>query len=163
MSLHQQLNDELKNALRGNDQSVKNYTRNIKSKLAEYCVANKIDRSALVEDQVVVTVVASYKKSLEKAIELLSSNKLGDNLIQEYKNEIQFCNKFLPNQNDLPEDILEVIGLAITYLNVNDIKQVGKVVGFVMKHFKDNNKTVDGAMVKNLATDELTKRGTNGS
>lgn len=163
MSLHQKLNDELKNALRGNDQGIKNYTRNIKLKLAEYCVANKIDRSVLVEDQIIITVITSYKKSLEKAIELLSSNKLGDNLIQEYKSEIQFCDRFLPSQSDSIEDISKIVSLAITYLNVNDIKQVGKVVGFVMKHFKDNNKTVDGSVVKKIATDELTKRGINGS
>ena len=56
MKLHEQLNNELKDAMKSNDINTKNYTRNIKSKLAEYCVSNMIDRSVLVEDNVLITV-----------------------------------------------------------------------------------------------------------
>ncbi|MFA5048229.1 MAG: GatB/YqeY domain-containing protein [Patescibacteria group bacterium] len=163
MSIHQKLNDELKEAMKTSNESVKNYTRGLKAKVSEYCVANKIDRTKLADDNVLIIVITAHKKSLEKAIELFGDDEKAKNLIEEYKNEIQFCDKFLPNQNDVAEDVSKVVGLVITYLNVNDIKQLGKVIGFVMKHFKDNNKVVDGALVKKLATDELIKRGINGS
>lgn len=157
MSLHQLLNEELKNALKSSDQGIKNYTRNVKSKLSEYCVANKIDRSGLVEDHVVITVISSYKKSLEKAIELLSSNKLGDNLIQEYRNEISFLEKFLPKQEDIVNELSKLVDEVIVRTGANDVKQVGQVVGQIMKTCKERGQSADGALVKKLVTEKLTK------
>lgn len=162
MGLHQQLNDELKEAMRNNDTNIKNYTRNIKSKLAEYCVANMIDRSILVEDNVLITVITTYKKSLEKAIELFGMNKTGDNLIEEYKKEIVFLDRFLPNQEDMEKEIIQEVNNAIAQLNIIDTKQSGKVMGFVMKSFKDKNKVADGAIVKKIVMD-LLNRSNNGS
>lgn len=157
MSLHKLLNEELKSALKSSDQGIKNYTRNVKSKLSEYCVANKIDRSGLVEDHVVITVISSYKKSLEKAIELLSSNKLGDNLIQEYRNEISFLEKFLPKQEDIVNELSKLVDEVIVRTGANDVKQVGQVVGQIMKTCKERGQSADGALVKKLVTEKLTK------
>lgn len=157
MILHQQLNEELKNAMKGNDQSIKNYTRNVKSRLSEYCVANKIDRSGLVDDSVVITVISSYKKSLEKAIELLGSNKIGDNLIQEYRNEIAFLDRFLPKQEDMINELSKLVDEVIVSVGANDVKQIGQVVGQIMKTCKEKGQTADGALVKKLVTEKLTK------
>lgn len=158
MKLHEQLNEALKSAMKENDTNIKNYTRNVKSKLAEYCVANMIDRSNLVDDNIIITVITSYKKSLEKAIELLSNNKMGGNLIDEYNKEIDFLSKFLPKQEDMEKEIINTINTILEQSSINDPKQTGKVMGLVMKSFKEMNKVVDGALVKKIVVEELNRR-----
>jgi len=163
MGVHQKMNEELKNAMKTNNENIKNYTRSLKSKLTEFCVANKIDRNTLVEDNILISVIISHKKSLEKAIELFGKDEKAKELIKEYESEIKFCEKFLPDVKDELNEISKKVISIIEELKVTDTKQIGKVVGNIMKYFKDINKSVDGAVVKKLVIEELNKRGLNGS
>jgi len=151
MKIYERLNEELKEAMKNKNELARSYIRLIKSKLSEYLVANNLDRSVVPEDEVLITVITLYKKSLEKGIQQLE--KGGEktiNLINEYKNEIQFIEKYLPKL-EIDNEVLKYVDKAIQELNVSDIKQAGKVVGYIMK----NNKGLDGKMVRELVMDKL--------
>lgn len=155
MSIHQVLNNELKTAMKNNDTNIKNYTRAIKSKLSEYCVANKIDRNSLADDTVLMAVILSHKKSLEKAVEMLGDSEKAQPLINEYKGEIEFCNKFLPSESDMREEMIKWVEEAILALNIVDSKQGGKIVGYIMKNHKDRRP--DGSLIQKLVLERLSK------
>jgi len=151
MKIYEMLNKELKEAMKSKNELARSYIRSIKSKLTEYLVANNLDRSVVPEDYILVTVISLHKKSLEKGIQQLEKGgEKSVNLINEYKNEIQFVEKYLPKL-EIDNEVLKYVEEAIKELKVTDMKQAGKVVGHIMK----NNKGLDGKMVKELVAKKL--------
>lgn len=151
MKIYERLNEELKEAMKTKNDLVKNYIRSIKSKLSEYLVANNLDRTIIPGDEILITVIILYKKTLEKGIQQLEKGgEKSVNLINEYKSEIQFMEKYLPELK-IDNEILELVNKTIQELNVSDVKQAGKVVGYIMK----NNKGLDGKMVKEAVSKKL--------
>jgi uncharacterized protein YqeY len=149
--LYNKLNTQLKEYIKTNNVAAKNVIRSIKSKIIEYLVANRLPHDK-VSDDIVIQVISSYKKSLEKAIDQLqvAGNK-SIGLVNEYKTEIKFCETYLPDTNKIEAQILEIVKSAIIELNVSNIKQIGRVIGYIMK----NNKGLDGRLVKKLVADRL--------
>lgn len=145
MLIYELLNSELKNAMRSKDDVVKNYIRLIKSRITEYEVSNKLDRNCMPDDDVVIKVISSYKRSLEKAIEQFGQAEKSEQIVNEYKKEIVFCNRFLPNNDNI--DIEKIVDEAINVVGNN----VGKIMGHIMK----NNKSLDGAVVKSMVIKKL--------
>jgi uncharacterized protein YqeY len=149
--LYDKLNTQLKEYMKTNDVAAKNVVRSIKSKITEYLVANRLPHDK-VSDDIVIQVISSYKKSLEKAINQLQTG--GDKsiqLISEYEVEIRFCETYLPDTSETEAQTLEVVNSAIAELGVSDMKQMGRVMGHIMK----NNKGLDGKLVKKLVSDRL--------
>jgi uncharacterized protein YqeY len=148
MTIYEQLNKKLKEAMIAKDEAVKNYVRSLKARLTEYEVANGLSRDEMPNDKLVVTIISAHKKSLEKAVKQLE--KGGDaslSLVTEYKGEIRFCEQFLPDESELEADIEHIVDEAISNVGNN----VGKVMGYVMK----NNKSLDGATVKAVVMKKL--------
>ncbi len=149
-----ELNEELKSALINKDEKIKSYIRSIKSKVDEYLVANRLDREKMPSDDIVISVITAYKKSLEKGV--LQLEKGGDksiDLINEYNDEVKFCGKYLPDASELEAGIEEIVNQAIEELGVSNIKQVGRVIGHIMKNHKDNK--LDGSVVKSLVIKKI--------
>jgi len=149
--LYKAINDELRNAIRNKDNNIKNYTRGIKAKVSEYCVANMIEREDPTDD-VVLIVIMAHKKSLEKAIEMLGNVERAKDLIEEYNGEIKFCNKFLPDEKDVIEKVTKIIDEIVA---TNDPNQSGKIIGLVIKSCKEKGFVVDGALVKKMVIEKL--------
>lgn len=144
--IYGQLTKELKDAIRSKNDKIKNYVRGIKTKITEYCIENGADRNNP-EDEIAIEIIIGHKKSLEKAIELLGEGEQAKNLVNEYKEEIVFCNGFLPSEEDAEKEIEKLVKDAIIELNANNEKDIGKVIGNVMK-----KKKFDGTVVKKIAT-----------
>lgn len=157
--LQEILDKELKVAILQKNNDTKNYIRNIKSRVSEHCVENKIDRSAKIEDAVIISVISIHKKSLEKAVEMLKSNEKAGDLINEYKKEITFCNRFLPTNDNINEFITTEVVKYIKENNISDEKQCGKIVGIIMKKCKENGYPSDGSQIKNIVLDQLKREG----
>ena len=144
--LYEKINNDLKEAMRNRNSEIANSLRIIKSRISEYLVQEKLKRD-VVQDDVVITVITSHKKSLGKAIDqLLKGGEKANNLIEEYKREIGVCNMYLPDDSQLSKNLEEIVVKAISELGVNDEKQAGRVVGYIMK----NNSGLDGKMVKEV-------------
>jgi len=106
-------------------------------------------RTALVRD-----VIAAYKKQLQKAIpEFEKAGERGRAQIAQLRFETEFCERYLPR--GLDETALRaLVRDRITALAITDPKQVGRLVGDIMKTHKGQ---VEAGDVKRLAEELLRK------
>jgi len=144
MSIYLELNEKLKDAMRGGDELAKNIIRSIKAKVSEHLVACKLPRSGDVSDDILLKVLAADKKALSKAIvELGADKERSAGLVAEYEVEIAFCDQYLSAapQRNVEETVAEVL-----LREGCDASQIGKAIGIVMKNCKDLN--LDGAEVR---------------
>lgn len=151
--MYSKLNDMLKVAMKNKDQEKLNFIRNLKTKINERLVAEKLPRDK-VSDEIVGQVAQSYRKSLlkgaaeleknaEKAIESSALNET----ISLYKKEAEFCEQFAP-AGPSRDEVRKIVEAAVLEVGSNNM---GKVMGCVMK----NNKGLDGNMVKELVREVL--------
>jgi uncharacterized protein YqeY len=150
MALEQQLTETLTQAIRDKDTRTADVVRMLKTRLTERRTAKGF--AGDVDDAVVTEVIGAYRKQLQKA--LAEYEKLGDRgaaQVAQLRFEIAFCERFLPKGMDegalraLVRERLQALGIA-------DVKQVGRLVGDVMKTHKGQ---VDATDVKRMAEEEL--------
>lgn len=153
-SLYEKLNKELKKAMLEKDKNVCDIVRGLKAKLQEYQVAHKLDRSVNPQDEVVLTVLQSHKKSLEKAIEQFGESDRTKNLIEEYNKEIAFCETYLPKAEEQAAKISAMYNEALEVLNI-DIKLLDKMTGKITGYIMKNNSGLDGKLVKEFILNKI--------
>jgi uncharacterized protein YqeY len=150
MALEQQLTETLTRAIRDKDTRTADVVRMLKTRLTERRTAKGF--AGEVDDAVVTEVIGAYRKQLQKA--LAEYEKLGDRgaaQVAQLRFEIAFCERFLPKGMDegslraLVRERLQALGIA-------DVKQVGRLVGDVVKTHKGQ---VDAADVKRVAEEVL--------
>jgi uncharacterized protein YqeY len=150
MALEQQLTETLTRAIRDKDTRTADVVRMLKTRLTERRTAKGF--AGDVDDAVVTEVIGAYRKQLQKA--LAEYEKLGDRgaaQAEQLRFEIAFCERFLPKGMEegalrsLVQERLKALGIA-------DAKQVGRLVGDVMKTHKGQ---VEAADVKRLAEELL--------
>jgi len=146
MGLEQRLNEQLKTAMMQKDGKTADVVRMIKTKIMERRTAKGF--SGTVDDALITDVIGAYRKQLQKAVE--EFEKLGDKgaeQVAQLRFEIQFCEQFLPR--GLDEAALKaLVQERIAQLGINDPKQVGRLVGDVMKTHKGQ---VEAGDVKKVA------------
>lgn len=150
MALEQQLTETLTRAIRDKDPRTADVVRMLKTRLTERRTAKGFTGD--VDDAVVTEVIGAYRKQLQKA--LAEYEKLGDRgagQVAQLRFEIAFCERFLPKGMDegslrvLVRERLQALGIA-------DPKQVGRLVGDIMKTHKGH---VEAADVKRIAEEVL--------
>jgi len=150
MSLEQTLNETLTKAIREKDQRAADIVRMVKSRIGERRTAKGF--SGQVDDALVLDVIAAYRKQLQKA--LAEYDKLGERgaaQAAQLRFEIEFCERFLPKGLDATA-LRSLVQERARALGVTDLKQVGRLIGDVMKSHKGH---VDAADVKRIAEDLL--------
>ena len=153
MNIFKELNNELKLSMRSGDVKIRDYIRTIKSRITEHCVSQNIDRTGTISDEISLSVISAYKKSLEKAVSQFQKGNSDSPLINEYKDEILFCEKLLPDTSNKEKEILELVSQVVLDLEIKDVKQLGKAIGFIMK----NNKGLDGDLVRKCLVSIINK------
>jgi uncharacterized protein YqeY len=153
MAIEHELDETLKRAMRDKDQATLDVVRMLKARVAERRTAKG---AGVVDDAAVTEVVAAYRKQMQKALE--EYGKLGDKgaeQAQKLRFEIDFCSRFLPAS--LGEDeIRKLVAERIAALGVSDVKQVGRLVGDVMRTHKGK---VEAGDVKRIAEELLAAPG----
>jgi uncharacterized protein YqeY len=146
MSIEQDLDQQLKQSMRDKDQQTLDVVRMIKSKVQERRTAKGF--SGEIDDALLRDVIAAYKKQLQKAYE--EYEKLGERgaeQLAKLRFEIDFTSRFLPvTMGD--DELRTLVAERIATLGVSDVKQVGKLVGDVMKTHRGK---VEAADVKRIA------------
>jgi uncharacterized protein YqeY len=150
MSLEQTLNDTLTQAIRDKDARVSDVVRMIKSRITERRTAKGF--SGQIDDALVLDVIGAYRKSLQKALpDYEKAGERGQAQAAQLRFEIEFCERFLPR--GLDEGALRaLVRERLSALGVTDAKQVGRVVGDVMKTHKGQ---VEAGDVKRIAEELL--------
>ena len=150
MSLEQTLNQTLTQAIRDKDQRTADIVRMIKSKIGERRTAKGF--SGQVDDALVLDVIGAYRKSLQKALpDYDAAGERGRAQAEQLRHEIEYLERWLPK--GLDESALRaLVRERLTALNITDVKQVGRLVGDVMKTHKGQ---VEAADVKRVAEELL--------
>ncbi len=150
MPLEAQLNDTLKQAMKDKDQRTADVVRMLKTKVMERRTAKGF--SGQVDDALITDVIAAYRKQLQKAVE--EFDKLGDKgkeQADQLRFEIGFCERFLPKGMD-EAALRALVKERIAALGISDAKQVGRLVGDIMKTHKGQ---VEAGDVKRIAEETL--------
>ena len=122
----------------------------IKSRITERRTAKGF--SGEVDDALVLDVIGAYRKSLQKALpDYEKAGERGQAQAAQLRFEIEFCERYLPRGMD-DTALRALVRERLGALGVTDAKQVGRVVGDVMKTHKGQ---VEAGDVKRVAEELL--------
>lgn len=150
MSLEQDLTDRLTQAIKGKDAPTADVVRMLKTRLQERRTAK--DFSGTIDDALVLDVIGVYRKLLQKAV--AEYEKLGERGAEQaakLRFEIGFCEGYLPKGLD-EAAVRALVEARIQSLGVADAKQVGRLIGDIMKTHKGQ---VEAGDVKRIAEELL--------
>lgn len=148
-NLEAKLREQLTAAMKAKDQKTANLVRMINTKIMERRTAK--DFKGEVDDALILDVISSYKKSMEKArAEYLAAGERGKEQAAELEFEITWCATWLPQQLSESE-LRDAVAKAVAALPSKDPKMAGKVIGSIKKEFGDR---ADAQLAKKIA-DEL--------
>ena len=150
MGLEAELDERLRQAIKARDTRTADVVRMLKTRLQERRTAKGF--AGEVDDALVRDVIAAYKKQLQKAIpEFEKAGERGRAQIAQLRFEVEFCERYLPR--GLDETALRaLVRERIAALAITDAKQVGRLVGDIMKTHKGQ---VEAGDVKRLAEELL--------
>jgi hypothetical protein len=150
MGLEESLNDTLKQAIKSQDMRTADVVRMIKTKLMERRTAKGF--SGQVDDALVVDVIGAYRKQLQKALaEYEKVGERGQIQVAQLRFEMEFCERYLPR--GLGEDALRaLVRERLAALGVTEAKQVGRLVGDIMRTHKGQVEATD---IKRVAEELL--------
>jgi uncharacterized protein len=150
--LETQLNDLLKQAMRDKDANTSSVVRMLKTKVMERRTAKGF--TGEVDDALVLDVISAYRKQMQKGLEEFEkAGVTSGEQVDQMKFEIGFCERFLPKGLDAAA-LEALVKERISALGITDVKQVGKLLGDIMKTHKGQ---VEANDVKKLAEAQLGK------
>jgi len=136
--LKQQIEQEIKDALRAGDQAVLSTLRFL---LAD--IRNKeIEKQAEVTDEDVLAIIQKQVKQHKESIDFYTKGGRED-LVSKEQAEVDILNKYLPQQLSA-EEVEKIARLVIKNLPLADQTNFGKVMGATMAQVKGQT---DGAIV----------------
>jgi uncharacterized protein YqeY len=152
MPLEQQLDDRLRQAIKDRDTRTADVLRMLKTRLVERRTAKGF--SGAVDDALVLDVIGAYRKQLQKAqAEFDKLGERGQAQAAQLRFEIEICEGYLP-RGLAPDALRALVAERVRALGISDAKQVGRLVGDVMKTHKGQ---VEAADVKRIAEELLAK------
>jgi uncharacterized protein YqeY len=150
MALEQELNERLTRAMKEKDAPTADTLRMLKTRLQERRTAKGF--SGQVDDALVLDVIGAYRKQLQKAlVEFEKVGERGAGQAAQLRFEIGLCEGYLPKGLD-EAALRELVRERLQALGIADAKQVGRLVGDVMKTHKGQ---VEAGDVKRIAEDVL--------
>lgn len=150
MSLEQELTNRLTQAIKAKDAPTADVVRMLKTRLQERRTAK--DFSGTIDDALVVDVIGAYRKLLQKAV--AEYEKLGERGAEQaakLRFEMAFCEGYLPKGLD-EAAVQALVQERVRSLGIVDVKQVGRLVGDIMKTHKGQ---VEASDVKRIAEELL--------
>jgi len=151
-NLEGQLREQLTAAIKAKDLRTANLIRMINTKVMERRTAKGF--SGTVDDALILDVIGTYKKSMEKAKqEYAAAGDRAKDQIAEIEFEVDWCSKWLP-QAASEAELRAAVEKAVAELPQKDPKMAGRVIGAVKKQLGDR---ADAQLVKKLADEILAK------
>lgn len=149
-NLEAQLREQLTASIKAKDMKTANLIRMINTKIMERRTAK--DFSGTVDDALILDVIGTYKKQMEKArAEYAAAGDRGKEQVTEIDFEVEWCKKWLPAQASEAE-LREAVAKVVAELPQKDPKMAGRVIGAIKKQFGDR---ADAQLVKKLADEAL--------
>ncbi len=150
MGLEQELDERLRQAIKERDLRTADVVRMLKTRLQERRTAKGF--AGVVDDALVRDVIGAYKKQLQKALpEFEKAGERGAAQVVQLRFELAFCERYLPRGLD-EASLRALVGQRLAALGITDGKQVGRLVGDIMKTHKGQ---VEASDVKRIAEELL--------
>lgn len=147
--LKQQLQDQLKQAMKDQDELQKSVLRMLLSAITYYEI-NKGGAGYEATDEDVLAAIDKQVKQRKDSIEQFE--KAGrQELADKEKEEMQILEKYLPEQMS-EDDVRAIVKNAITQTGATSASDMGKVMGAVMPQVKGK---ADGNVVGKIVREEL--------
>jgi uncharacterized protein YqeY len=150
MALEDDLTNRLTQAIKGKDGRTADVIRMLKTRLQERRTAK--DFAGQIDDALVLDVIGAYRKQLQKAI--AEYEKLGERGAEQaarLRFEQEFCEGYLPKGMD-EAAVRALVKERMASLGIADAKQVGRLIGDIMKTHKGQ---VEAGDVKRIAEELL--------
>lgn len=149
MTIHEQLSANLKEAMKAKDKPQINVIRQIESEVTLRTTAEGFKGEA--DDALYMDVIASYTKKMKKAQgEFEAAGERGAEQAAKLAYEVDYLSQWLPDEVG-EDETRAIVKEAMTELGVDDPKQMGRVIGHIMKSRGD----LDGGLVNKLVREEL--------
>ena len=150
MTIEQQINEDLKTALKAGEKETVSAYRTIMAQIKDERIKLRVKREMTDED--VIGVLMNAAKKRKEAIDIYRSNNRED-LAAKEERELALLQKYLPEQLS-EEEIKEIIAKIIEQTNASSIKDLGKVMGAAIRELKGK---ADGQMIQSIAREKLTQ------
>ncbi|MBA5849875.1 GatB/YqeY domain-containing protein [Clostridium sp. cel8] len=148
MSLKKRLQEDWKNALKAKDKFKAN---TISMARAAVLLVEKTDGKELDDEQVIGIIAKEVKQRREAILEFKKGNR--QDLVDSAENEIKILLNYLPQQLSR-EEITEIVHQAVENIGANSIKDMKKVMSYVMPKVKGR---ADGKLVSEIVKQYLNK------
>ena len=148
MSKLDQLNQDMKTAMKQKDKETLSTVRMLKSALQ----TEQINKGEELSEEEELTILAREKK---QRVESLNEFKAAgrDDLVLKQEKELAVVDKYLPEQ--LSEDeVRTIVQETVAQTQASSMKDMGKVMGALMPRVKGK---ADGSLVSSIVKEELNK------
>ena len=141
MSLIEKLNSDLKSAMKNGDKTTVETIRSVKASLKN----KEISKGEALNNEDIISVIQSEaKRRKESILEYKKADRL--DLVESEQNELKVIEIYLPEQLSESE-IKIIIDELFAKVNPSSMKEIGKVMGPLMKELKGK---ADGRLVQQL-------------
>ncbi len=149
MTLEQKIQQDLKEAMKSGDRFKVDTLRGLIAQIKDERI--KL-RPKELEEKDVLAVLQRAVKRRKEAISLYQQGNRQD-LVDKEQKELEIIQQYLPEQMS-KEEVLKLIEQAIAEVQAQSIKDMGKVMGSVMKKVQGR---ADGKEVQQLVRERLTQ------
>lgn len=143
MTLIEKINNGIKEAMRSRDQLRLDTLRMLKSKILT------VDARGNLPDTEVIKLFKTYFGNLQEALDQAKAGNRPE-IVEKLKSELVIVQEFLPKALS-HEETKKIVEQAIT----NSGAKTKKDIGLVMKSTMEINRTVDGKLAKDIASQLL--------
>ena len=151
MSLRNNIDEDYKKAIKNKEQDKINALRLIRSAIKDKDISSRSsENKEVISDAEILTLLISLIKQRKDSIEQFQKANR-DDLIKNEQSEIDVINQYLPNQKTEEETEI-IIDNLIKANNLENLKDMGKLMGFVKKDYPGE---VDMGLVSRIAKSKL--------
>ena len=147
MAIIDDLSAALKEAMKSKDKTKLDAIRQVQTEVAK----KKAEKGEEATDELVLGVITSYVKKMNKAVEEYES--LGDRgveMAEKIQGEIDFLSTWLPEQLS-DEEVAKIVDEVLSEMGDVDMSQMGKIIGAVMSKADG----LDGSIVSKIVREKI--------
>jgi uncharacterized protein YqeY len=147
MAIIDDLSTALKEAMKSKEKTKLDAIRQVQTEVAK----KKAEKGEEATDELVLGVITSYVKKMNKAVEEYKS--LGDRgaeMASKIQFEIDYLSEWLPEQLS-EEEVSNIIDQVLSEMGDVDMSQMGKIIGAVMAKADG----LDGSIVSKLVREKI--------
>lgn len=141
---------DLKQAMKNKDQERLRVLRSLKANLLDREISERKDGEASLSDEQAIEVLMKAAKQRKESIEQFEEGGR-DDLVETEKAELEIINEYLPEMLS-EEEVREVARDKIEQLGAENMADMGKVMGAMMKEMKGK---AEGSLISKVVKEEL--------